>query len=75
MMTLISGPDYTKCPLNRGCPLNWGPLNRGFTVPHFSFQTEKEWLQSKELDIVRHCAIYLSWHSRWFHLDSLVIPC
>ena len=33
------------------------------------------WVQSTELDIVGHCAIYLSWRSRWFHLDLLVIPC
>ena len=34
-----------------------------------------KWVQSTELDIMGHCAIYLSWRSRWFHLDSLVIPC
>ena len=34
-----------------------------------------EWVQSTEIDIAGHCAIYLSWRSRLFHSDSHVTPC
>ena len=35
MANMDSIGDFGNCPLNTGCPLNGGPLNRGLTVVYY----------------------------------------